>query len=336
MRALVTGAAGTNGRWIVERLLAEGFDVFAFDQGWDAQSADGLPRHVEGFAGDVADVEGISSCADAFAPDVIVHLAALLAAPSQRDPLRACAVNVGGTAAVLEAARRAGTKRVVFASSVVAYSPFMGEWGHPTYRPVDESYPNDPLPHFRVYGATKRAGEQLGIHYREEYGIEFAALRFAMILTPGITGRHFAGTPPQAAMIESAMRGEPFHLERGGDQLADYLYIKDLAKSVVCAATTGQDPTGIFNIGSGQLSSMHDLASAVRIHIPDARITIGDGLDPLGVGPIYCRFDPTKSRDVLGFAPDFTDLVTTVGDYIEIAATTGDNVKVTRFSRRSA
>jgi UDP-glucose 4-epimerase len=317
MRVLLTGALGTNGRWVALQLLDDGHDVVGFDSSTDTRSLGALANEISVVTGDVTDLLALQSVLRRERIDTIVHAAGILAGPSNADAQRAIDINCSGTLSVLEAARHSSVERVVFCSSIAAYAPFTGVNGYPEYRAVDEQYPSEPGAPFRVYGATKRLCESLGIHYHEADGLQFVALRFSMILVPGVSAeRHFAGVPPQAALSEAAVAGRPFRLEGGADERADFMYVKDLAQSLGRAVTAPGDPTGIYNIGSGELCSLQDMATAVRQIIPDADIAIGPGRDPLGINQYYCLFDISRAREKLDYEPKYTEIGAAVADYI--------------------
>jgi UDP-glucose 4-epimerase len=318
MRVLVTGLLGTHGRWIAERLLEDGHTLTGVDVQDGTGTLGALADEIELLQADLRDPEAVARTFAARNFDVVVHTAAILSRHANNDPSLAIAVNVGGTLNVLQAAAAADVGRVVYSSSIVALAPFIGAAGYPTYTPVGEDWPCAPVPPFRVYGATKRLAEQLGAHYHERDGPEFVALRYAAaILAPPIASRQtFAIAAPQVRMIEDALAGKAFVLEQGGDERTDLVYVKDLANAISAAARAPADPSGAYHIGSGRLSSFHDLAAAVDRQIAGARSTIGPGRDPLGIGDYYCAFDLTRARTLLGYEPRFVELDAVVADYV--------------------
>ena len=169
MRALVTGSAGLVGHAVRRRLEAAGVGVVPVDR--DRWSFDG----VEEVACDLGDRDAVDRLVAAERPSVIVH-AGGVSGPmvAADDPVRIVDVNVGGTAAVLEAARRHGVARVVYCSSIAAY-------GSTAARRVGEETPLHPA---NVYAATKAAGEQLVEAYRHRYGIAGASLRLVAVFGP--------------------------------------------------------------------------------------------------------------------------------------------------------
>ena len=302
MRVLVTGGLGVNGVWVVRELIARGHDVTVVENRDDRSLLPDLADTVQVVACDVADAQRVASVVGAARPEVIVHMAAIVAA--SQDPLAAINVNVMGTAAICEAAASHGVRRVVYTSSRAAYGQLTGEHAHPLYKPVTEEHPRRPT---ALYDVTKLASEEIGRWYARYRGIEFVALRFATILGPGKTQR-YGGFSAYSALIEQPARGESIRLERGGDERDDLVYVVDIAEAVVAAACVpGPLPHDAYNIGTGRTVSLQDLAEAVRAVLPAARIEIGPGLDPMGMGvSYYGALDSSRAEAELGWSPRFT------------------------------
>jgi UDP-glucose 4-epimerase len=314
--ALVTGGLGTNGTWVMRELLDHDFDVVCFDsQLADDRIAD-IRDRIGLVTGDIRDSAAVSACIREHAVTTVVHLAAVLSVGAHADPGLALDVNVKGTWGVLAAARDAGLSRVVYASSFSVYGTFDGEFGDPGYRPVTEDMPRAPHGAQRVYGATKAASEELGLHMAETSPTSFIALRFSHILVPGLGAGH-AGRQAHNELLDAVKKGEPVRIAQGGDQPVDFLYIKDLARAVRLACTAPAGISGVFNIGSGRLSTLRDLGAAARLVRPDADIRIGGGLDYLQMGPIYFRYDIERAREALNYQPGY-DIPAAVASYMSI------------------
>jgi UDP-glucose 4-epimerase len=316
-KVMVTGGLGVQGSWVVRALLEADHGVIALDIRDDRSLVADVADEFEVVIGDCTDETWMADTLRRHGADIVVHLAAMLASACAADPRRAVAVNVEGTRAVLAAASIAGVRRVVFASSVAVYAGFTGRHGHPRYEPVPESHVRAPLPLTRVYGATKIAGEELGLHYHESHGLEFVGVRFSHIVGPSMDVRHSVRNPP-AEIVEAAIAGKPLRVA-GGDQRADMLYVKDLARGVVCGATAAGAPSGVYNIGSGRLATLHDVAAVTRELVPDADIAIEPGLDFLGLGPLYPLLDISHAGEHLGYTPRY-DVRGLVADYLAVRA----------------
>jgi UDP-glucose 4-epimerase len=315
---LVTGVLGLNGSWCARELLAQGHRVVGFDRLEDTTLVRDIAADIELVRGDLLDADSLERVLRERGVDVVVHMAAALAAACNADPATAVRVNGLGTAHVLAGAGRTGVRRVVYASSLSVYGAFDGAFGHPTYEPVDESYPRNPQGTQRIYGATKFLCEELGLHLSASGGPSFVALRFSHILTPTRTPRHSGSAAPQA-LLDAVAAGRPARWDHGGDQVFDLLYVKDLARSVVLACRATGEVAGAYNIGSGTGVTLYDLADAARKHVPDADIEVGPGLDFMDLGPIYPVYDIAKAGAALGYRPEY-DLHRAVADYLHEAA----------------
>ncbi len=307
-----------NGSWVVRRLLEAGHHPIAFDNRNDSVLISDIVAEVPVVTGDIRDEHHLLTVFRQNHVDGVIHLAAVM----NEDPRSLIQINCQGTLAVLEAASAVGVRRVVFASSSAVYAPFSGRYGHPEYVPISEEYPRQPAASVKLYGTSKIFGEELGAHFHDIHGLEFLALRFSYILAPGRMLRirqrgKDARTNRPETIIEAALAGDPAIIQSGGDQKADILYVKDLAASVVCAVSANGDASGAYNIGTGTLSSLHDVAGAVLEVLPDASISVGKGLDFLGLGPIYALFDISKARAHIGYSPRF-DLRRAVADYVDM------------------
>ncbi|MEU5930592.1 NAD-dependent epimerase/dehydratase family protein [Streptomyces antimycoticus] len=319
MKVLVTGGLGVNGAWAVRRLLAEGHQVTVLDVRPDFDLLPDLEPHFEFVQQDLMDVEGLGRLMASQRIDTVAHLAAVVVAPS--DPYRAFEVNALGSVGVLEAARQAEVRRVVYTSSKAVYAPITGEFAHPTYVPVTEDYPRGPTPGLRAYGASKILSEEAGRVYAERFGMDFVALRFGAIYGPGKKARH-GPVGVHSRIIENAMLGVPATVGRGGQQGDDMMYAKDVAQAIVRACTSTNLGSWVYNIGTGVRTTLEDFADAVRARYPSADITIGRGFEYLGIGPVHGVMDITRARRDLGYEPEF-DLASGVADYAESLARLG-------------
>jgi UDP-glucose 4-epimerase len=312
-RVVLTGALGVNGVWVLRALREQGVAVLATDVAPDFALAPELAGDVEFRPLDVRDLDQVRAAVGEFAPTVVIHLAAMLPAQAQADPHRGIAVNLMGTANVLQASREAGVRRVVFTSSKAAYGTVGGVNAHPTYAPLREDAKTDPV---AVYDHAKLASEGVGTNFARTGGPEFVALRFASIYGPGKLVRH-GPMSLLSRIIEDAYFGRPTRVERGAEQRDDYLYVKDVATATVAAALH-EGPLGhhVYNIGTGRGVALEDVAQAVRDAVPGADIAVGPGLDPMGFGvSYYSVLDCTRARRDLGFEAQF-DLQAGIADYL--------------------
>lgn len=223
MLALVTGAAGFIGSHLVDRLLADGHEVVGVDN--MATGANVRPD-VEMWEMDVAD-PALAERAAARRPEVICHLAAQVSVRhSVADPVADARVNVTGTANVLEAARAAGGRKVVFTSSCAVY-------GVPDALPVPadaELRPASP------YAASKVSGEVYAGMYRRLHGIDFTTLTLANVYGPRQTPDGEAGVI--SIFTDALLSGRPTKVFGDGGQTRDYVYVLDVVDAFARAAGT--------------------------------------------------------------------------------------------------
>lgn len=314
MRIVVLGGLGVNGSWLTRRLLHEGHEVLILDDREDYSLVPELAGEVEIVLGNILDQDGLVEAFKKHRCDTVAHLAALMPAACVENPGLGLRVNAYGTVCVLEAARLADVRRVVFTSSKSVYALLEGVYGFPTYEPVSEEYPRVPPAFDRAYGSSKVFSEEAGLAFFERYGLEFLALRFATIYGVGKDVRH-GSIAVHGGMIERAMRGETTRIAQGGDERDDMLYVKDVAQAVAkaCTAATWSH---FYNIGTGYGSLLSDLADAVREIYPEADIEIGPGRDYMGYPGTYGVMDISRARRELGYEPEF-DLRAGVRDYVE-------------------
>lgn len=221
MLTLVTGAAGFIGSHLVDRLLADGHEVVGVD---DGSSGANVRPGVELWEMDVAD-PALAERAAVRRPEVVLHLAAQVSVRvSVGDPLGDARTNVVGTANVLEAARAAGARKVVFTSSCAVY-------GVPDALPVP---PDAELRPASPYAASKVAGEVYAGMYRQLHGIDFTTLTLANVYGPRQTPEGEAGVV--SIFTDALLSGRPTKVFGDGSQTRDYVYVGDVVDAFARAA----------------------------------------------------------------------------------------------------
>jgi UDP-glucose 4-epimerase len=314
MRVLVTGGLGMIGAWVVRELLDQGHEPIALDLRDDVgPTLAGVGTDFERRCGDVFDVDRLTALLTGV--DAVAHLAVLL--PAESDPYAGYRTNALGPVTVFEAARRAGVPRVVWASAKAVYGELSGAYGHPGYAPVPETHSRGVLPFSPVYCASKQLAEEAGRYFTATFDMAITALRFSTIFGPGKEAPRGAGLV--GAIIRSGAGGEPVQVSHGGDQRDEILYVRDAARGVVATLLAGRPRSWVFNIASGILVSLPELASATRTALGTVSATIGPGLDPFGVGLMYGRLDDGRARRQLGYEPAW-GLEAAIADF---TATTG-------------
>jgi UDP-glucose 4-epimerase len=213
VRALVTGGAGFIGSHLVDALQDAGDEVTVVDR---LRSHGNLDRAIERGARLVrADVTDVPAMREAFAaarPEVVFHLAAQIdVRHSVEDPSMDAHQNVGGTAAVLGAARDAGARRLILASTAAVY-------GDPPELPITEATAIAPL---APYGASKAAAEGYLELFSRAYGLSTLALRMSNVYGPRQNPHGEAGVI--AIWCSAAAEGRPVTVFGDGSQTRDYL-----------------------------------------------------------------------------------------------------------------
>jgi UDP-glucose 4-epimerase len=315
MRVLVTGGAGFIGSNLVDRLLADGHDVVAVDdlsRGTLANLAQARSARESRFSftrADVTDPHTVDLVAAA-RPEVVCHLAAQIdVRVSVTDPALDARLNIIGTINVLEGARRAQARKVVFTSSGGSI------YGEPERLPVSEQAPLDP---HSPYAASKVAGEfYLGV-YRHLYGLQTTSLALSNVYGPRQDPYGEAGV---VAIFSSALLGGRRGTIFGdGSATRDYVYVEDVVAAF--AAALGERGNGQrFNIGTGVATAVRDLHSMIAnaVGAPDEPDYAAPRLGELQA----IALDPSGAREGLGWVPA-TDLpagIAATVDWIRSAAT---------------
>jgi len=294
VRALVTGGAGFIGSTLVDRLLADGHEVAVVDNLsrdslanlTDAQDTGRLTVHRL----DINDAALADTLAQA-APEVVFHLAAQIdVRHSVTDPQDDATRNVLGTIAVAEAARKAGARKVVFASSGGSI------YGSPEDLPVDETAAINPK---SPYGAGKVAGEIYLNTYRELYGLECTHLALANVYGPRQDPRGEAGVV--AIFAGALLTGRPTKVFGDGTNTRDYVYVGDVVSAFVAASGTAGGGRR-YNIGTGVQTSdraLHTLVAAAA-NAPDE-----PEMAPARLGDLRASaLDATAAATDLGWRPE--------------------------------
>jgi UDP-glucose 4-epimerase len=253
MKCLVTGGAGFIGSNLVDGLLARGDEVTVVDD-----LSTGRLVNLDGALGagaelaelDIRDAAALAALAAEKRPEAIFHLAAQIdVRKSIEDPAFDAAINVGGTANVLEAARGAGANRVVFVSTGGA---IYGE-GAGQELPLDESTAIAPL---SAYGQSKYAAEGYLALYERLYGLSTMALRLGNVYGPRQDPLGEAGVIAIfCGLLASGGRPKVFG---DGTQTRDYLYVGDVVAAALAASES--TATGPVNLGTGREASVLELA----------------------------------------------------------------------------
>ena len=309
MHALVTGGAGFIGSTLVDRLLAEGHEVDVVDDlssGSMANLADaraGVDHKLNFHRMDIRDA-ALVELIERRRPEVIFHLAAQIdVRVSVADPVLDASINVIGSLHVLEGARRAGTRKVVFASSGgTIYGAPEGD-----DLPTKESHPQEPISPYGV--AKKVVGDYLHA-YRELHQLEYTALALANVYGPRQDPHGEAGVV--AIFAGRLLAGEPCTVFGDGGQTRDYVYVDDVVDAFVRAAEKGGGL--LLNIGTGVETSVTELyttmAKVAGVDDPPVHAEARAGEVPRS------SLDAGRAEIHLGWTP-WTDLATGTGAVLE-------------------
>jgi UDP-glucose 4-epimerase len=295
MRALVTGGAGFIGSNLVDRLLAEGHAVDVADDLSTGSLANLAEARVRGgefrfHQIDVTDA-GVVALLERRRPEIVFHLAGQPSvAASERDPGFDAAVNVGGTARVLDGARRAGVRKVVFAASGgTLYGALEAR-----ELPVDETHPFRP---FSPYGISKKLALDYLRAFRDLYGLEYTALALANVYGPRQDSTGEAGVV--ARFAADLVAGRASTLDGDGLQTRDFLFVDDAVDAFTRAVERGGGL--LINVGTGVQTSVARLYATMA---SQAGSLLAPQYGPVRPGDVRANaLDTSRARLHLGWAP---------------------------------
>jgi nucleoside-diphosphate-sugar epimerase len=291
LSCLVTGGCGFIGSHLVDRLLRDGHSVRVLDNlstGF-RRNLDGAASEAEVVEGDVRDLSLLRSAARGI--DVVFHQAALPSvARSLADPILTHENNATGTLNVLVAARDAGVKRVVCASSSSLY-------GDAAVERKREDLPAAPR---SPYAVSKLAAEQYCRSFFIGYGLEAVALRYFNVFGPRQDPNSaYSAVIPR--FIVAMLSGQPPTIHGDGLQSRDFTYIDNVVHANLLAGFVPGVGGEVFNVARGENYSLLDLVDVLKT-------ILGADLAPVfeqpRVGDVrHSRADISRARELLGFEP---------------------------------
>ena len=310
---LVTGGAGFIGSHIVEALLARNDEVRVLDN-----FSTGLRSNVEPFTArielleaDLVDADAVAGAVDGV--DCIFHEAALASVPrSVEAPLDTHDACVTGTVTLLDAARRAGVRRVVYAASSSAYGD------QPTSPKCETDLPAPLSP----YGAAKLASEYFCSAFAATYGLETVCLRYFNVFGPRQDpNSQYSAVIPR--FITSMLEGNSPTIYGDGGQSRDFTHVANVVEANLLAAEAANVSGLVMNVATGSAISLLDLVARIND-------LLGTGVEPVHepprVGDIRESLaDITLARRVLGYEPsvDFDEGLRRSIDYYRSVAEQG-------------
>lgn len=289
---LVTGGAGFIGSNLVAKLVARGEQVRVLDN-----FSTGQRRNLSPFQDKIAIIEGdirsyhtVREVMEGV--NFVLHHAALPSVPrSVRDPITTSEVNVLGTLNILQAAKDAGVKRLIYASSSSVY-------GNSPELPKHEDMPTNPL---SPYAISKLAGEQYCRIFWQIYGLETVCLRYFNVFGPNQDpNSQYAAVIP--TFITALLNGDTLLIHGEGSQSRDFTFVSNVVQANLLACTISGAAGGVFNVASGERSTLLELVDhLVAITGQEQQVChtaprIGD--------VSHSQADINRARVELGYTPE--------------------------------
>lgn len=286
---LITGGSGFIGTHLCRRLVGQGCRVRVLD----LKGPDSAVQGVEYRQGDVRSDDQVSEAMRGV--EAVYHLAARVSVPlCQSDPIGSYETNHAGTLKVLEAARRSGRPRVIFASSAAVY----GDQGREG-RGLGEELPTLPL---SFYGAQKASAEQALRQYALHAGVPSISFRFFNVFGEGQDpASPYSGVV--SVFARRALLGEPLSVYGSGNQTRDFVAVEDVAEA--CFRVLGLPAEKLVgqavNLGTGGVLTVKEIAQAIR---GAARSSSEIRSEPARAGDIaHSCADIRRARELLGWSP---------------------------------
>ena len=292
MKYLVTGGAGFIGSHITRTLLERGDQVRILDNFSSGKRENLKGLDVELIEGDLRDSSKVAEAVKGM--DIVFHEAAFVSVPeSMEKPLECLDVNVTGTSILFEAARKAGVKRVVVASSAAVYGD-------------SEAYPlseETPLRQLSPYATSKRIDEKYAELFTNQFGLEVAALRYFNVYGPRQRpDSMYAAAVP--IFIRRMLDNKPITIYGDGGQTRDLVNVRDVVQANLLASEHPAAPGKIFNVCTGVETRLLDLLDILYEIFPNAPKHVH--AEPRA-GDIYRSIGtPKKIVETLGFKPNVT------------------------------
>lgn len=286
MKALVTGGAGFIGSNLVDKLIELGHEVVVIDnESSECNEEFYWNENANNFKFDISDYSNTRRLYDNV--DVVFHLAAeARIQPAIENPILAVTTNAVGTCTVLQCAREAGVKRVIYSSTSSAY-------GRNT-PPCVETMVEDCL---NPYSVSKVAGEKLCKMYYELYGLETIIFRYFNVYgeRQPLKG-HYA--PVIGLFLRQAESGEPLTIVGDGEQRRDFTHVSDVVNANIMVAISDPETSAfgqVYNVGTGKNYSVNQIADMISNHQVNISPRPGESRETLA--------NNSKIKTIFGWTP---------------------------------
>jgi len=291
---LVTGGAGFIGSNIVEELVAMGEEVVVLDN-----LSTGYRDNIEDFIGDIDLIEGDIRDAETVnkgmaGVDYVLHQAALASVPrSIDDPVLVNNVNVNGTLNILEQARKAGVRSLVYAASSSAY-------GDSEVSPKKETLSPRPL---SPYAVSKLVGEHYCSVYSNVYGLRTVSLRYFNVFgSRQDPGSQYAAVVP--IFISSLLEGKTPVIYGDGEQSRDFTYVSNVVKANILAAKSERAAGEMMNVACGDQYTINQLLDIIKDNLSSD--SEPEFADPRPGDVKHSLADISKAEQMIGYSVDVT------------------------------
>lgn len=291
MKALVTGGAGFIGSHIAHRLVSMGHEVVVLDNLFTGKRENlrKIANAVHFVEGDIRNPAALDTVIDGC--ELVFHQAAIVSVPlSVEKPQESHDVNIQGTLNVLQAARKAGTRRVVFASSAAIY----GE--EPTLPKVETMLPEPISP----YGIEKLTGEHYLGTWSKLFGLQTVALRYFNVFGPR-QDPSSAYSGVISIFVDRILAGRPLTFFGDGAQCRDFVYVDNVVDANILAATRDGVSGRVFNVACGARTTLLELASLIERAA--GKTVERSFLEPRAGDIKESLADIGRARAELGYAP---------------------------------
>jgi UDP-glucose 4-epimerase len=286
MSILVTGATGFIGSHLCRELVTREYEVSALTHSGRTDNIQLLLTHSNFhlYTGDIQDTVMMQDIMQENRVETVFHLAARL--PDEKDienPIPCFNTNVMGTLSLLNSAASNGVNTFIYVSTMSVYSE------PPEYLPVDESHPTKPS---TIYGAAKLAGEFCCRPYSSN-------MRTIVVRYGGIYGKYCRESDAVPTFMRQALRNEPITIFGDGKQSSDFVHVDEALEGTLQVWEKGE--SGIYNIGSGEETSIEELAGIIKRITNTKSKIISKGNET--ERPFRFVLNINKARKLSGYSP---------------------------------